>query len=113
MIYIQYQGMIKHSLMALSPAGTQADVDILTKLYVEQWWVDALVRRDMFHGIWHRQFMSHNYEVSLTLSGRSEPALVGVRVLRTCHNASLPPHHAARTHRHPASPRCLHAGHGV
>ena len=29
MIYIQYQGIIKHTLMALSAAGTQADVDIV------------------------------------------------------------------------------------
>jgi hypothetical protein len=29
MIYIQYQGMIKHTLMALSGVGTQADLDII------------------------------------------------------------------------------------
>lgn len=64
MIYIEYQGMIKHSLMALSEVGTQADVDILQDLYVEQWWIDALLRQDEFNAIWHRQFFSHNYEVT-------------------------------------------------
>ena len=62
MIYIQYQGMIKHSLMALSRGGTQADVDILQDLYIEQWWIDALLRGDEYGAIWHRTFFSHNYE---------------------------------------------------
>ena len=56
--------MIKHSLMALSEQGTQADIDILQDLYVEQWWIDALLANDTFHAIWHRQFFSHNYEVT-------------------------------------------------
>ena len=64
MIYIQYQGMIKHSLMALSRGGTRADVKILEELYVEQWWLDALLRGDEFGAIWHRTFFSHNYEVT-------------------------------------------------
>jgi len=64
MIYIEYQGMIKHSLMALSEAGTQADIDILENLYLEKWWIDALLRNDTFNAIWHRTFFSHNYEVT-------------------------------------------------
>ena len=64
MIYIEYQGMIKHTLMALSELGTQADIDILENLYVEQWWLQALVDRDANHAIWHRQFFSHNYEIT-------------------------------------------------
>lgn len=64
MIYIEYQGMIKHTLMALSGVGTQADIDIIEDLYQENWWLDALLARDPFHAIWHRQFFSHNYEVT-------------------------------------------------
>lgn len=60
-IYIQYQGMIKHTLMALSAAGSQADVDIIQDLYQEDWWLNALLANDVFHGVWHRQFFSHNY----------------------------------------------------
>ena len=54
------QGMIKHTLMALSEAGTQADVDIVQDHYAEEWWLQALLAMDPFHGIWHRQFFSHN-----------------------------------------------------
>ncbi len=64
MIYIEYQGIIKHTLMALSPLGTQADVDIVTDLYQENWWLEALLAKDLYHAIWHRQFFSHNYEVT-------------------------------------------------
>jgi hypothetical protein len=64
MIYIQFQGMIKHSLTALDDAGTQADIDILESLYLEQWWLHALLSNDTYHAIWHRQFFSHNYEVT-------------------------------------------------
>ena len=62
MIYIEYQGMIAHTLMAQTEKGTQADIDVVQRLYLEQWWIDALVARDEFHAIWHRQFFSHNYE---------------------------------------------------
>ena len=64
MIYIQYQGIIKHTLMALSGAGTQADIDIVQDLYQEDWWLSALLARDPYHAIWHRQFFSHNYEIT-------------------------------------------------
>lgn len=63
-IYIEYQGMIRSTLMALSPLGTQADVDIVQDLYTEQWWLEALLAKDLYHGIWHRQFFAHNYEVT-------------------------------------------------
>ena len=33
--------MIKHTLMALSEAGTQADVDIIRDHYQEDWWLQA------------------------------------------------------------------------
>eukprot|EP01051_Picozoa_sp_SAG22_P016064 SAG22_NODE_2198_length_2849_cov_1.186182_1_plen_390_part_00 len=46
-----------------SNAGTEADVELMKKLYVEDWWVEALASRDEFHGIWHRNFFTHNYEV--------------------------------------------------
>lgn len=59
MIYIQYQGMIKHTLMALSEVGTQADIDIVRDHYAEDWWLQALLAMDPFHAIWHRQFFSH------------------------------------------------------
>ena len=64
MIYIQFQGMIKHSLTALDDEGTQSDIDILESLYLEQWWLQALLNNDTYHSIWHRQFFSHNYEVT-------------------------------------------------
>lgn len=64
MIYIEYQGMIAHTLMAQTEKGTQADIDIVQRLYIEEWWIQALIDRDPFHAIWHRQFFSHNYEVT-------------------------------------------------
>ena len=64
MIYMQEQGTIKHTLMALSPAGTQADVDIARGLYEEGWWLEGLIAEDLT-AVWHRQFFSHNYEVRL------------------------------------------------
>ena len=33
-------------------------------LYEEDWWLQALLARDPFHAIWHRQFFSHNYEIT-------------------------------------------------
>ena len=48
--------MIKHTLMALSSKGTQADVDIVAEHYQEDWWLRALLEQDAFHGVWHRQF---------------------------------------------------------
>jgi hypothetical protein len=45
--------------MALSPLGTQADLDIVEDLYTEEWWLQALLANDAYHAIWHRQFFSH------------------------------------------------------
>ncbi len=56
-------GTIKHTLMAMSPAGTAADVDIARGLYEEDWWLRALIAGDLT-AIWHRQFFAHNYEVT-------------------------------------------------
>jgi hypothetical protein len=56
--------MIKHTLMALSEVGTQADVDIVRNQYQEDWWLAALLAGDPFHAIWHRTFFSHNYEIT-------------------------------------------------
>lgn len=56
--------MIKHTLMALSPMGTQADLDIIAEHYQENWWLEALIAKDAYHAIWHRQFFSHNYEIT-------------------------------------------------
>ena len=33
--------------MALSPVGTQADVDLLQSIYIEPWWLEALAARDV------------------------------------------------------------------
>lgn len=63
MIYMQEQGTIKHTLMAMSPAGTQSDVDVARELYEEGWWLNALIAEDLT-AIWHRQFFAHNYEVT-------------------------------------------------
>ena len=63
MIYMQEQGTIKHTLMAMSAAGTQADVDAARTLYEEGWWLTALIAEDLT-AIYHRQFFSHNYEVT-------------------------------------------------
>jgi hypothetical protein len=49
--------------MAMSPAGTQADVDVARTLYEEGWWLNALIAEDLT-AIWHRQFFAHNYEVT-------------------------------------------------
>jgi len=64
MIYIQFQGMIKHTLMARSRLGVQADLDIVAKLLQEEWWLRALVDGDLYRGLWHRTFFSHNYEIT-------------------------------------------------
>lgn len=62
MIYMQEQGTIKHTLMAQSPAGTQADVDMARGLYEEGWWLEGLIAEDLT-AIYHRQFFSHNVRV--------------------------------------------------
>ena len=41
LLYLSYQGMIKHTRMALTPLGTAADVRTAL-LYAEDWWLDRL-----------------------------------------------------------------------
>lgn len=45
--YLIVQGLIHNTRMALSPVGTQADVDLLQKLYIEPWWLQGLIARDL------------------------------------------------------------------
>jgi hypothetical protein len=40
------QAGIGHSRMAVSRAGTQADVDFLQTLFREDWWLDMLAARN-------------------------------------------------------------------
>ena len=46
-IYLIVQGIIHNTRMALSPAGTQADIDLVKNLYGEPWWLQALAARDL------------------------------------------------------------------
>ena len=62
-IYLIYQGLIHQTQMALSEAGTQADVDLVAQLYEEGWWLQQLAAGDP-GAIWHRQWWSHNYELT-------------------------------------------------
>ena len=62
-IYLIYQGLIHTSRLALSSLGTQSDVDLFTRHYQEDWWLAALLARDL-SAIWHRTFYAHNYEVT-------------------------------------------------
>ena len=45
-IYLIVQGIIHSTRLALSPVGTQADVDLVKNLYEEPWWLAALAARD-------------------------------------------------------------------
>ena len=58
---LMYQGMIKHTRMALTALGTQADVDVVRNLYEERWWLEQLAARNV-SAIWLRHFDPHNYE---------------------------------------------------
>lgn len=49
--------------MALSPAGTQADIDVAVKLYAEDAWLEQLAAGDPA-AIWRKQWFSHNYEIT-------------------------------------------------
>jgi len=62
-IYLQYQGMIKHSQMALSELGTIEDLNILLNLYQEDWWLDELINLNE-SAIWLRHWYPHNYELT-------------------------------------------------
>lgn len=41
------QGIIHSTRLALSPVGTQADVDLVRNLYEEPWWLQALADKDL------------------------------------------------------------------
>ena len=62
-IYLIVQGLIHSTRMALSPAGTQADIDLLESMYIEPWWVEALAARDA-RVIGHKMFDAHNYQLT-------------------------------------------------
>jgi hypothetical protein len=62
-IYLIKQGIIHNTQMALSAVGTQADVDLVKRVYQENWWLEFLASGDSA-SIWQRQWFSHNYEVT-------------------------------------------------
>jgi hypothetical protein len=62
-IYLIVQGLIHNTRMALSPVGTQADIDLLEKHYIEDWWVEALAARDLTV-IGHKLYDAHNYQLT-------------------------------------------------
>ncbi len=58
-IYLIVQGLIHNTRMALSEVGTQADVDLLESVYIENWWLEALAARDVTV-ISHKLYDAHN-----------------------------------------------------
>ena len=62
------QGLIHSTRMALSEVGTQADVDLLESVYIENWWLEALAARDVTV-ISHKLYDAHNCQ--WLLRGRS------------------------------------------
>ena len=62
-IYLIVQGIIHSTRLALSPVGTQADVDLVKNLYEEPWWLAALAARDETV-VGHKLFFSHNYQLT-------------------------------------------------
>jgi hypothetical protein len=62
-IYLIYQGMIHNTRMALSTMGKQRDVDVVTDLYQEDWWLSQLAAEET-DAIWARHWYPHNYEVT-------------------------------------------------
>ena len=62
-IYLIVQGLIHSTRMALSPAGTRADVKLLEDIYIEPWWLEALAARDVTV-ISHKVLDAHNYQLT-------------------------------------------------
>jgi hypothetical protein len=62
LLYWMAQSGIGHSRMALSAAGTRADVAFLVNLFQEDWWLDQLAARDPA-AIWARKWYPDNYEI--------------------------------------------------
>jgi hypothetical protein len=63
MLYWMGQSGIGHSRMAMSPVGTQAEVDFLTAFWMEQWWLTMLIARNT-SAIWARKWYPDNYETT-------------------------------------------------
>jgi hypothetical protein len=61
-VYLIVQGIIHNTMMALSPVGTQADIDLVSQLYSEPWWLEALAAQDL-NVIGHKVYFSHNYQL--------------------------------------------------
>lgn len=64
LLYWLNQAGIGHSRMAMSAQGTQADVDFLTQLFQEDWWL-AMLRDRNSSAIWARKWYPDNYEVCI------------------------------------------------
>ena len=62
-VYLMSQGIIHNTRMATSTAGKQRDVDVVTKLYKEDEWLQQLIDKDA-DGIWLKKWFPHNYEVT-------------------------------------------------
>ncbi len=62
-IYLIVQGLIHSTRMALSPAGTAADIALLESIYIEPWWLAALAARDV-SVISHKLYDAHNYQLT-------------------------------------------------
>jgi hypothetical protein len=45
--------------MAQTPLGTQADLDVVQNLYIEQWWLHEFLAMNL-SAIWQRQWFPHN-----------------------------------------------------
>lgn len=86
MLYWMNQAGIGHSRMAMSSQGTQADLDFLTNLFQEDWWLDMLAARNLT-AVYARKWYPDNYEVcvfecyldmySLTGKGKYLDAVLG------------------------------------
>jgi hypothetical protein len=88
MLYWLNQAGIGHSRMAMSAAGTQADVDFLVNLFQEDWWLDQLAARNK-SAIYARKWYPDNYvrffPLSVSLSHLS------ARCVCVCVCVPLPP----------------------
>lgn len=62
-IYLISQGIIHNTRLALSPVGTQADVDLVVSLYQEDWWLQCLAQRNA-SCVWQKQWFPHNYQLT-------------------------------------------------
>ena len=68
-IYLIDQGLIHQTRMALSPVGTQADVDLVASIYEEPWWLEMLGDQNL-EAIWHKVWFPHNYKVIMCAACR-------------------------------------------